>query len=316
MPKKSTLEKAEETIKSILKGNNKKAKTTKKSTSNSKTKVEIDKKSTSKSTAKKSTKTSTSTKKELGTKKVPKSVTSKKVDTKKSDNKEKIAKPKKQQFLTEYYDLPSKYDKTIVTILSQTPTNLFVYWEISDETRDEYRKKYGENFFAVTSPILIVYNDTLNYSFEVDINDFANSWYIHVNDPDCTYRVELGRKPLPIANNLENNSNNGNNAKNSDVPESKQYQYIPYYVYITSSNNITFPNNKILFNFGKTIKFRNVKTGNTYEKSTSEFKFITNLGIYNINELYKSLYQNEDLYGDGSILNNPSSGLTSSRNNY
>ena len=31
----------------------------------------------------------------------------------------------------------------------------------------------------------------MNYSFEIPINDFANSWYLHVNDSKCDYRIEL-----------------------------------------------------------------------------------------------------------------------------
>ncbi len=32
----------------------------------------------------------------------------------------------------------------------------------------------------------------MNYTFEIEINDFANSWYLHVNDGNCEYKVELG----------------------------------------------------------------------------------------------------------------------------
>ena len=46
-----------------------------------------------------------------------------------------------------------------------------------------------------TKPVLIITNKTMNYTFEVEINDFANSWYLPLNDPDCDYSVELGRKP-------------------------------------------------------------------------------------------------------------------------
>ena len=34
----------------------------------------------------------------------------------------------------------------------------------------------------------------MNYTFEVEINDFANCWYLHVNDAKCSYKIELGRK--------------------------------------------------------------------------------------------------------------------------
>ena len=97
--------------------------------------------------------------------------------------------------IIEHYELPYRYNETIVKILYQTPNTLFVYWDISDKDRKKYLEQYGENFFEVTHPILIVHNDTYNYSFEIPINDFANSWYLRVNDSKCNYRVELGRKP-------------------------------------------------------------------------------------------------------------------------
>ena len=49
-----------------------------------------------------------------------------------------------------------------VKILYQTPDTLFVYWDIADSDRENYIKHYGENFFNITRPVLIVQNDTGN----------------------------------------------------------------------------------------------------------------------------------------------------------
>ncbi|MEI3434642.1 MAG: hypothetical protein V8R26_06685 [Clostridia bacterium] len=35
----------------------------------------------------------------------------------------------------------------------------------------------------------------MNYTFEIEINDFANCWYFNINDEKCEYVVELGRRP-------------------------------------------------------------------------------------------------------------------------
>ena len=88
------------------------------------------------------------------------------------------------------------YNKTSVKVLAQTPKMLFIYWEISEDDRNLFKKTYGDDFFSNTRPILVVYNDTMNYSFEVEIDDFANSWYLHINDANCEYHIELGRKPI------------------------------------------------------------------------------------------------------------------------
>ncbi len=206
--------------------------------------------------------------------------TEKKVASKSSTLKKNNTNLKKEahkvDFKSEYYDLPFMYNKTIVKVLAQTPKMLFIYWEISNEDRSRLVNSYGDNFFNSTKPVLIVYNDSLNYSFEVDIDDFANSWYLHIDDANCEYHVELGRKPI------------------SRVQQYSQPVYIPYYIYITSSNEMISPNNKILFDFNKTIRFKNIKTGQSIDKDINQFKFKTNYGIFSIQDLYKFLYPNEN----------------------
>ena len=187
------------------------------------------------------------------------------------------------------------YNKTVVKVLAQTPKMLFIYWEISEEDRDIFKKLYGENFFNHTKPVLVVYNDTMNYSFEVEVDDFANSWYLHIEDANCEYHVELGRKPI------------------QNINRQNQPIYIPYYVYVTSSNEMTSPNNTILFDPNiKTITFRNIKTGEVIKKDINQFKFITNVGIFNVKELYKYLFPNENFEFENIVLGNTSSGALSS----
>ena len=201
---------------------------------------------------------------------VPKS---KKTSSSKKVAKKKTATPKKEIMLSkvEYYDLPYRYNETVVKILAQTPTMLFIYWDISDADRKAYIDKYGEDFFNSTKPVLKVTNRTMNYSFEIDINDFANSWYLHVNDADCDYAVELGRRPIYSNSNIDN------------------------YIYVSTSNDMEMPNSHILFDkLGRSVFFKNVKTNYIEEKEISSLSFIRNLGkVYDIYELYKELYDGE-----------------------
>ena len=238
-----------------------------------------------KKVTKKSTSTST-------TKKASKTATKKPSSTAKTTRKKKVSKPKDKKIdIVEYYDLPYRYNQTVVKLLAQTPKTLFIYWDISDDDREKYKEQYGEDFFETTRPVLIVHNDSLNYSFEVEINDFANSWYLHVSDSKCDYRIELGRRPIQKTEKL-----------NTD------------YIYISASNEIESPNDRILFNKEqKMVYFRNVKTGEQTSKPINTLSFIRNMGkIYNIYDIYKAIYQDEnieELYD----LSNPSSGNPSSR---
>ena len=223
------------------------------------------------------------------TSKSTKSVASKKVSSKKTPSKKTASKKAEKNIkskdskinVLEYYDLPYRYNKTVVKVLAQTPKTLFVYWDISDEDKNSYIKQYGQNFFSNTKPVLIIHNTTMNYTFEIEINDFANCWYFNINDEKCNYLVELGRR-------------------------SKTDNLLPdNYLYITSSNKIESPNGHILFEKEqKTLYFRNVKTSQTISKDIANLEFIEHFGrIYNIYDMYKKIYKDENL----SNLNNPSS---------
>ena len=236
------------------------------------------KKATTTTSKKKSTAKNKATKKASST--VKKSTT-RKTTTRKASNRKKVVKVEP----VEYYDLPYRYNQTVVKVLAQTPSTLFIYWDISDSDRKNYEKKYGENFFNNTKPVLIVHNDTLNYSFEVDINDFANSWYLHIPDSKCDYRIELGRRPIVKTEKLQDD-----------------------YIYVTTSNEMEAPNDKILFNKNqKMVYYKNIKTGSIIEKPINNLTFITNIGkIYDIYDLYREIYEDENVENIYD-LKNPSS---------
>ena len=281
---KTTTKKAAKTPKKATSTTTKKSSTTKKSTSTTKRKT-----TTTSSSAKKKTTTSSTRKKAATTKKA--TTTKKSTTTRKKTATKKTPSKKEKVEVVEYYDLPYRYNQTVVKVLAQTPTNLFIYWDISDKDRKNFEKKYGEHFFENTRPVLIVHNDTIGYSFEVEINDFANSWYLNVADSKCDYRIELGRRPI---------------TKTQEIQDD--------YIYVSTSNEIESPNDHILFNKEqKMVYFKNVKTGEQISKPISSIAFIRNMGkIYNIYDLYKELYQNEnieEIYN----LSNPSSGNPSSR---
>ena len=282
MPKvtKDATEIEEKDIKKVTKKSSTKKTTTKKaSTAKSKTSTSSKPVETKSSNLKtKKTATSKSTRSSSATKKK----TPAKVSTTKRRTTTSKVKKLDTPIVAEYYDLPYRYNQTIVKILYQTPTILFVYWDISDDDRLKFINQYGENFFNETVPVLKIHNTTLNYSFEVEINDFANSWYLNINHSNCHYTVELGRKTI-------NNYNE--------------------YIHISSSNTIESPNDHILFEqLPEKVTFKNVKTNEISYKNVGSLKLISINKIFNVNEFYKKLYKDEVLEEfNNSKIKNPSS---------
>lgn len=268
--------------------------TTKKADSTTKADTTTKTKKTTATTTKPKTSTKSATKKASTTRKTKKT----KADLEKTaadvendlalENAENEAKEKVS--VVEYYDLPYRYNQTVVKILAQTPNILFVYWDISDNDRNNFVSQYGEDFFNNTVPVLLVINKTMNYSYEVQINDFANSWYLHVNDANCEYQVELGRR------NKENHQN-----------------YYSNYYYVTTSNNLDMPNDHILLdNIPHNVLFKNVKTQELVEKPIANIEFLKEFAKNK--EFYKYFKEllNGELEGDGITLNLPSSHTSSS----
>ena len=277
------------TTKDVKKEELKNEKVTKKTTKKTSTSVAKSKTTTSKSaSAKKTSKKTTKTTAKATTKKSTSTVAKKKTTKKVSSTAKK--KELETNVIAEYYDLPYRYNETIVKILYQTPNILFVYWDISDADRKNFIDEFGENFFNVTKPILKIFNLTKNYNFEVEIDDFANSWYINVNDADCDYKVELARKPISFEANI-----------NSD------------YIYISSSNDIEFPNDHILLEqLPNKVNFKNVKTNTVSSKDIGSLRLIGINKLYSVYDFYKKLYKDEILDEFNSKrINNPSSSTSS-----
>lgn len=284
------------------------------------------KSSTTKSTSKTSKASTSKTKstKSSSAKATTKATTSKKSETKKTSSSKRTAKPsstkatkktatsrsttRKKKLsgdeitsttnltqkieVIEYYDLPYRYNQTVVRVLAQTPTTLFIYWDISDVDRANFVKQYGEDFFNNTKPVLVIHNNTMHYSFEIEIDDFANSWYLHVNDANCEYTVELGRRPKYY------NSEKHVNIQND-------------YLYVTSSNVIEAPNDHVLFDRNvKNVYFKDVKTNIVTAKDITSISFLRNIGrIYNLYDLQSDFNKNSWIDSNHwqLDLNNPSS---------
>lgn len=206
-------------------------------------------------------------------------------------------KEKDIKYISEYYEVPYRYDETTVKIIAQNPYKLYVYWDISNKKKEELISNYGKDFFTKTTPVLIVTNKSTNESFEVEVNDFANSWYIDIPDNSSKYIVELARKVNdtiyidPINGNKvkieeKNKINNTSNNKKADEKDIK-FNYLNAQsknsiqkiekgslIILNQSNTLISQNGHIL-GIPNSVTFRNIHDNS--EKT------------YNIKEFQKSL---------------------------
>jgi hypothetical protein len=214
--------------------------------------------------------------------------------------KTKIVKTTKPDYLLEYYDLPYRYNETVVKILAQTPKRLFVYWDVSDNDREKYVKTFGEDFFNKTYPVLLLYNEDKKYIKEIPINDFANSWYIDIPDPKNKYIIQLGRK-------FKSTPEIVNMAKFEEEKIILRTDYLPF----ADSNELEVPNDHILLeSLPRYITFRNVKTNQETVKDLRSFVDIFG-NTYDVTEFYNTEYKDEISEGMFDMAN-PSSNLSSS----
>ncbi len=214
-------------------------------------------------------------------------------ETKNSDSADSY---NKSGFIPEYYDLPYRYNETIVRVLAQTPQKLFVYWDIADSDRRRYEETFGNDFYYKTYPVLLLYNQDKQYVKEIEVNDFANSWYINIDDPKTKYIIQLGRKFRTSNPEVDYNSVNAHNIilKND---------YLPY----AESNMMEAPNDHVLLeSLPDYITFRNVKTGDEMLVNVRELKNMFGF-MYDVKGFYDANYKDE--LDDGRFdMSNPSSG--------
>ena len=95
-------------------------------------------------------------------------------------------------------ELPALYDQDRIILQVRDPRWLHTYWETKDQTIQGIKNKLGQDFdhakkvlrvYDVTS---IIFNGSnANRFFDIQINDFANSWYIDTDGPGRAWCVAL-----------------------------------------------------------------------------------------------------------------------------
>jgi len=96
-------------------------------------------------------------------------------------------------------EFPSYYDQDKIILQVRDPHWLHTYWELRNQTIEGLKNKLGDGFYRAKK-ILRVYDVTniifngsnANSFFDIQYNDFANSWYIDTAGPGHSWCVDLG----------------------------------------------------------------------------------------------------------------------------
>ncbi|MCK9432229.1 MAG: DUF4912 domain-containing protein [Candidatus Omnitrophica bacterium] len=115
------------------------------------------------------------------------------VNTKFSHSQEVYQAPARPQ------ELPSSYNLDRMVLQVRDPRWLHTYWEVKEETFQGFKSRLGDDFFRAKR-VLRVYDVTniifngsnANRFFDIQINDFANSWYVDTAGPGRAWCVDLG----------------------------------------------------------------------------------------------------------------------------
>ena len=92
--------------------------------------------------------------------------------------------------------LPAGYGSTEAVLLPRDPNWMFIYWEITENSKKEACRIHGADIFQKGSQVIRVHAATANAGadkyFDVPIMHEARNWYINVQESGGAYYCEVG----------------------------------------------------------------------------------------------------------------------------
>ena len=100
----------------------------------------------------------------------------------------------------DYKSLPEAYGTTEAVLLPRDPNWMFIYWEITADSKAAVCKKYGQDIFEKSKQVIRVYDisgaDAIDPAgqkfFDIPVMMDAKNWYINVKESGRIYRCEVG----------------------------------------------------------------------------------------------------------------------------
>ncbi|HUT85392.1 MAG TPA: DUF4912 domain-containing protein [Elusimicrobiales bacterium] len=105
---------------------------------------------------------------------------------------------KNREFINSDINLPDSYGKTEIIAMVRDPNWFFTYWEITSQKANQIKRKYGQNIFEISKPVIRVYDiigsksiENATY-FDDYVNLDAKNWYINAKESGKSYMCRLG----------------------------------------------------------------------------------------------------------------------------
>ena len=98
---------------------------------------------------------------------------------------------------SDYKSLPESYGTTEAALLPRDPNWMFIYWDITDNSKGQLAREHGQDVFEKARHIIRVYDvspktDSVQKYFDIPVMIDARSWYINVQDSNRAYCCEVG----------------------------------------------------------------------------------------------------------------------------
>jgi len=96
-------------------------------------------------------------------------------------------------------DLPYQCDRDRMILQVRDPRWIHAYWEVAASTIERLKNELREDFFNAKSLLRvydvsdIIFNgENAHRFFDIQVNEFANNWYINTEGPDRSWCVDFG----------------------------------------------------------------------------------------------------------------------------
>ncbi|MBI1870873.1 MAG: DUF4912 domain-containing protein [Chlamydiae bacterium] len=95
-------------------------------------------------------------------------------------------------------ELPEKYDRNYITLMVVDPYWIYSYWEVTPDRVEEglrflgCKKNEAKTVLRVCDVTGLEGGEGANQFFDIEVQFFIGNWYIHVNAPTKSFRVDIG----------------------------------------------------------------------------------------------------------------------------